>query len=506
MNFHLTTIVFLVFEQINKILTQGVPISPCPKMFQYRFDGAEWFGIMALQNPEIGQVLNIKVTLSMRGKPTTNYLGEIELLTRGQFQADTPVLYKIKFPKNSFPPKLLQISANNQIVCVGAADHSIFVTQIQLEHTRKFTFIPSNEEFPPPLSVATQLLPSKASAPPGIPPQSSFLETFDTKFLPFAANEKYLTKQTRNICGRTGETRPRLSIGGIEIQTAGEEDFSEDTQPTSSVMITRGAWPWLAAIYVNNLTSLAYQCGGTLISTRIVISSAHCFHTNKRKYSPNEVLVFLGRHNLKNWSEEGSLAASCDDIFIHPDYDSQLKSYDADIAVIVLKSDVRYNAYIRPACMWSSSTDLQYIEGERGIVVGWGASTRPSSGGMQSINLTSLTATPRVSAAPIISNEVCFKSNDKFRSLSSNRTFCAGSRNGSGATSNKHNNSPCSGDSGAGLMIFKNNRWMLRGIVSASLPRADNTESSSSSSCNSNEYVIYTDVAKFLDWIFAFII
>ncbi|XP_055843623.1 serine protease gd [Episyrphus balteatus] len=512
MNFHLTTIVFLVFDQINKILTQGVPISPCPKMFQYRFDGAEWFGIMSLQNPDIGQVLNIKVTLSMRGKPTTNYLGEIELLTRGQFQVDTPVLYKIKFPKNPYPPKLIQIAANNQIVCVGAADLSIFVTQIQLEHTRKFTFIPSNEEFippsalhppqlsPQPSSTSTQSLPSKMSGPGAAP--SPFLETFDTKFLPFAANEKHLMKQTRNICGRTGENRPRLSIGGIEIQTSGEEDFNdEETLPaaaSSSLMITRGAWPWLAAIYVNNLTSLAYQCGGTLISSRIVISSAHCFHTNKRKYSPNEVLVFLGRHNLKNWSEEGSLAASCDDIFIHPDYDSQLKSYDADIAVVVLKSEVRYNAFIRPACMWSSSTDSQYIEGERGIVVGWGAaatSASSSGGGAHSRNLTSLTATPRVIAAPIVSNEVCFKSNDKFRSLSSNRTFCAGSRNS--------NSSPCRGDSGAGLMIFKNNRWMLRGTVSASLPSGSYDNESS---CNTNEYVIYTDVAKFLDWIFAFII
>lgn len=531
MNFYLTTIVFLVFDQINKILTQGVPISPCPKIFQYRFDGVEWFGIMSLQNPDIGQVLNIKVTLSMRGKPNTNYLGEIELLTRGQFQMNAPVLYKIKFPKGPFPPKVLQIAANNQIVCVGASDHSIFVTQIQLEHTRKFTFIPStNDEFTPTLlpqpSISVQSLPSKISGSGILPQQSSFLETFDTKFLPFAANEKHFMnqKQARNLCGQTGESRPRHSIDGIEIQTAGgvEDEISveeeEAQQSATSRTITRGAWPWLAAIYVNNMTSLTYQCGGTLISSRIVISSAHCFRTNKRRYRANDVLVFLGRHNLKNWSEEGSLAVPCDDIFIHPDYDIQLKSYDADIAVLVLKNEVRFNTYIRPACMWSSSTDQQYIEGERGIVVGWGAVTATissnSDGGIHihSRNLTSLSATPRVFAAPIISNEVCFKSNDKFRSLSSNRTFCAGTRNsqigdkggggGGGGGVFISNHGPCRGDSGAGLMIFRNNRWMLRGTVSASLPEGYDSKSS----CNTNEYVIYSDVAKFLDWIFAFII
>lgn len=49
-----------------------------------------------------------------------NYLGEIELLTRGQFASNAPVLYKIRFPKHNFPPKLVLISANNQVICVGS--------------------------------------------------------------------------------------------------------------------------------------------------------------------------------------------------------------------------------------------------------------------------------------------------------------------------------------------------------------------------------------------------
>lgn len=123
------------------------------------------------------------------------------------------------------------------------------------------------------------------------------------------------------------------------------DDGSEADEGTLTInelpTITRGAWPWLAAVYVNNLTSLAYQCGGTLISTRIVVSAAHCFQLFKKRYTANEVLVFLGRHNLKNWNEEGSLAAPVDDIFIHPDYNHHLSSYDADIAVVVLKNEVR---------------------------------------------------------------------------------------------------------------------------------------------------------------------
>lgn len=71
MHLHITTIMFIIFEHINKIFTQGIPISPCPKMFQYRFDGSEWFGILSVRNPDFGQALHLRVTLSMRGKPTT---------------------------------------------------------------------------------------------------------------------------------------------------------------------------------------------------------------------------------------------------------------------------------------------------------------------------------------------------------------------------------------------------------------------------------------------------
>lgn len=142
-----------------------------------------------------------------------------------------------------------------------------------------------------------------------------------------------------------GDSAPPLVTSDTDLNS---EFLLDDTASVDGSMtinelpsITRGAWPWLAAVYVNNLTSLAYQCGGTLVSSRIVISAAHCFQLFKTRYTANEVLVFLGRHNLKNWNEEGSLAAPVDDIFIHPDYNQHLNSYDADIAVVVLKNEVR---------------------------------------------------------------------------------------------------------------------------------------------------------------------
>ncbi|EDW29903.1 GL15844 [Drosophila persimilis] len=491
MKLHFTTILLICFEHVSKVIAQGMPISPCPKIFQYRFDGNEWFGLIAVRNPDVRQPLQLRVTLSMRGKPTTNYLGEIELLTRGQFTKNAPVLYKIRFPKHHFPPKLLLISANNHVICFGSGDHSIFMTQIQLEHTRKLTFIPDKKTS---LLLDEEEGVAEETVPP--PPQPQLLPHSQFKKKPFHS--------PKEICGRIDRSldfRLPLSSRSSDVITspvfadnededdeefehmADEELQEQDTVDGSAVgsslpSITRGSWPWMAAIYVNNLTSLDFQCGGTLVSRRVVISSGHCFKMFNKRYTANEVLVFLGRHNLKNWNEEGSLAAPVDGIYIHPDFNSQLSSYDADIAVVILKDEVRSNA------TQQQSSQLHQGEGKKATD----------------------TSTPKVVKAPIVANGVCFKANAHFRSLSSNRTFCAGIQ-----LESKEPQSSSSilytGISGAGLMILKSNRWMLRGTVSAALPPALELGSTTgSTNCCSNQYIIYADVAKFIDWITAFII
>nr|XP_017015464.1 serine protease gd isoform X2 [Drosophila takahashii] len=391
-------ILILCIELVSKAVAQGMPVSPCPKIFQYRFDGSEWFGLMAVRSPDGHQPLHIRVTLSMRGKPTTNYLGEIELLTRGKFAHNAPVLYKIRFPKHHFPPKLLLLSANNHVICFGSGEHSIFMTQIQLEHIRKLAFIPDK--------ISSLLLD---------PHEQGEGEEADTKAEEEAKKthiqfkKKPFVQALKDICGRIDrdldfrlsqkrdqegeqeqESEPILGSEAITSPVFVEDNDGEDAHglehfvdeteeeeneslddSASLPSITRGSWPWLAAIYVNNLTSLDFQCGGTLVSGRVVISSAHCFKLFNKRFTSNEVLVFLGRHNLKNWNEEGSLAAPVDGIYIHPDFNSQLSSYDADIAVIMLKDEVRFNTFIRPACLWSGSSKAEYIVGEQGIVIGW---------------------------------------------------------------------------------------------------------------------------------------
>ena len=80
------------------------------------------------------------------------------------------------------------------------------------------------------------------------------------------------------------------------------------------------------------------------------------------------------------------------------------------------------------------------------------------------------------------------RSNSIFLELTSNRTFCAGNRNGNG---------PCHGDSGSGFALQdpKTKRYHLRGIVSLTI------FDERIMSCDLTQYVVYVDVAKHLDWI-----
>lgn len=177
----------------------------------------------------------------------------------------------------------------------------------------------------------------KTPAPPAAaaPTRLKFVAHDDSQSPTFASLGDYDSEQLDDEEGNEDEEEqdPADTI----VLVDGQNTTTEDTLPT----LTRGAWPWLAAIYVNNLTSLDFQCGGTLVSSRVIISSAHCFQMFNQRYTANEVLVFLGRHNLKNWNEEGSLAAPVDGIYIHSDYNKQLSNYDGDIAIVLLKDEVR---------------------------------------------------------------------------------------------------------------------------------------------------------------------
>lgn len=266
--------------------------------------------------------------------------------------------------------------------------------------------------------------------------------------------ERVHSQTTADVCGKPVLTTA-LIFGGHKID--------------------RGQFPWLAALYRKKKKgSMEFKCGSTLVSRRAVITAAHCLKFDSHIMSINEIVIILGKHNLDDFSEIGSQTMYTKDIIIHPDFMSKDTSFDADIAIILLRKPVQYSQYIRPLCIFSES--IKHFPGEKGTVIGWGKDhlegtikTYPSS-----IEMT------------LVSDVVCLRAHESFQYITSNRTFCAGNANGTG---------PCSGDSGGPLMFKRSGKWFLKGIVSAS-PIDVETHS-----CDLRTYVVFTDLRYFLTWI-----
>ncbi|KAG4080262.1 hypothetical protein HA402_010754 [Bradysia odoriphaga] len=236
-------------------------------------------------------------------------------------------------------------------------------------------------------------------------------------------------------------------------------------------------WPWHAAIYhLENEQN--YQCGGSLISSKSVLTAGHCVTVGNVQLDVEKVFVSLGRLNLDiNENSVQSFGAS--EIFVHPDYNSI--DYANDIAIIVLSADAIFNNYVQPICLWKPDrTDISEILGKFGTVVGWGLTENGvKSNVLQQANF------------PVVKSLLCLKSNPAFYGdILSETNFCAGTRNGTGA---------CQGDSGGSISFEENGSYYIRGIVSVGQGKVNLI--TQKIDCDAMQYVVFTDVAKYLSWI-----
>uniref|UniRef100_A0A1B0CQ41 Trypsin-like serine protease n=1 Tax=Lutzomyia longipalpis TaxID=7200 RepID=A0A1B0CQ41_LUTLO len=223
-------------------------------------------------------------------------------------------------------------------------------------------------------------------------------------------------------------------------------------------------------------TNLSFICGGTLISERIIISAAHCFHNREeRLYPAQDVIAFLGKHNLRKLTEKGAVIAEIAEIHIHPDFTrNNGGAFDADIAVLVLQKPAEFGDFIQPACL----RHRESLPADRmGVIVGWGRDEHN--------NL--LTYEPRRLEIPIVSEAECLAAGKIFSIITTPRTFCGGWRDG--------RRGPCHGDSGSGLLTYEDHKWQLAGIISLAVKHPI------SGLCDLSQYVVFTDVSKFVGWI-----
>lgn len=105
-----------------------------------------------------------------------------------------------------------------------------------------------------------------------------------------------------------------------------------------------------------------------MISSTFTLTAAHCIQDKDRpeKLPTQNALLFIGKHNLIEWNEEGYEKKGAKSIIVHPDWNPAETRYDADIALIEMDSPVRYSKFIRPICLWEGQVDLNLIVGQNG--------------------------------------------------------------------------------------------------------------------------------------------
>ncbi|KFM81961.1 Chymotrypsinogen B, partial [Stegodyphus mimosarum] len=217
----------------------------------------------------------------------------------------------------------------------------------------------------------------------------------------------------------------------------------------------RGSWPWQVAILNKHREPF---CGGTLLTKSWILTAAHCV---RRK-----LLIRIGEHDLM--SDEGTEQESrVIDSFIHPDYDAD--TVNNDIALLKVKHPFFLNNFVQPACLPSSTDELEIDT--RAIILGWGKRKDTAFFGTDHLHQAEV---------PIVSPEDCRENYEDYHI--SDNMMCAGFKQGRVDS--------CAGDSGGPLLYQKNGKWTIYGITSFG------------EGCGQKgKYGIYAKVAKFVRWI-----
>lgn len=213
-------------------------------------------------------------------------------------------------------------------------------------------------------------------------------------------------------------------------------------------------WPWHVAI-LNQFQEVF--CGGTLISSRWVLTANHCIRRNLK--------VRLNAHDLR--AKDGrDIIMSVHKTFGHPDFEVQ--TVDNDIALLLLPQAVR----LPVACLPTRKPKV----GKLCSVMGWGKVHTTHSYGVPILHEAQL---------PLVAHKICKKAYKEL--LISGNMLCAGWKSGKSDT--------CAGDSGGGLMCptrkkTKKVTYSVQGITSFG------------DGCGiRNKYGIYTAVFNYVEWI-----
>ena len=221
--------------------------------------------------------------------------------------------------------------------------------------------------------------------------------------------------------------------------------------------------PWQVYFQAGMTETIKFQCGGSIISDKYIITAAHCCMWGvAEKFSGiiHGLTKILEPIPVENYKDVKKITS-------HPGYDAIKKQHD--IALVEITQRLEFNRYTAPICLPHAGFCLN--SGKTLTATGWGAT---SEGGQTSVHLQAVNL-------PLNSNSHCKDVHDPLPIFQG--MVCAGGEAGKDA---------CQGDSG-GPLIFRdaNGVNVLVGVTSWGIGCA-----------RPDLPGVYTRVANYLDWIY----
>lgn len=237
--------------------------------------------------------------------------------------------------------------------------------------------------------------------------------------------------------------------------------------------------PWHVGIYAND----EYQCGGTIISPKVVVSAAHCFWDTRSDTlrDTRDYRIVAGKtfRDLNRHERRQTQALTVDRVIHDPQYSINEGNYVRDIAFVILKDNIEFQEHIAPVCFQYDFVNQLAISSDfedefGGQVAGWGA--------LANANASRQLKIMRVRT---ISKSECKKVLQE--NLVTNDKFCAG---------DAQRSTVCNGDSGGGFTFNDRGKHYLRGVVSVG----------GNSACGRIRYTTFTNVQWYTNLIRDFLI
>jgi secreted trypsin-like serine protease len=231
-------------------------------------------------------------------------------------------------------------------------------------------------------------------------------------------------------------------------------------------------FPFFALLgYKAKDNNFEFNCGGSLINHRYVLTAAHCI-TDELSF------VRLGEWDLESKVDCIWIAgeSQCSDEVQDIQIVAKIRHYryrkpSDDIGLLKLERSVEYTEYIGPVCLPSEASPI--LANQKLTAIGFGVTENRMKSRYKLF-----------AALPYIGRDDCHKSTP--RELRSRVNF-----NSTVCTRSSGIENTCSGDSGGPLIDTTSDHYILRGVTGSGL----------GFSCSNDFPGFSTDVFEYVDWI-----